>query len=59
MRDAECEKQDARRGNRDLSTQLNLLGRKPNVFIESVERSHRTDRAEISKLAPRIAHLAL
>src|SRR2546427_12306382 len=29
---------------RDLSTQLDLLGRKLNVFIDSVERLHRTDR---------------
>src|SRR5262245_36581682 len=42
---------------RDLSTQLDLLGRKLNVFIETVERSHRTSR-EISHPAPRIAHLA-
>ncbi|MGE5215043.1 MAG: four helix bundle protein [Nitrospirota bacterium] len=44
---------------RDLSTQLDLLGRKLNVFIESVGRSHRPDRADIPKLASRIAHLAL
>jgi four helix bundle protein len=43
---------------RDLSAQLDLLGRKLNVFIETVERSHRTDRDEISHPAPRIAHLA-
>ena len=58
MRDAECERQDARRGNRDLSTQLDLLGRKLNVFINSVESSHRTNR-DVSHPAPRIAHLAL
>ena len=42
---------------RDLSAQLDLLGRKINVFIESVERSHRTNR-DISHHASRIAHLA-
>jgi four helix bundle protein len=42
---------------RDLNAQLDLLGRKLNVFIDSVERSHRTSR-EISHHAPRIAHLA-
>ena len=42
---------------RDLSAQLDLLGRKLNVFIDSVERSHRASR-EISHPAPRIAHLA-
>jgi four helix bundle protein len=35
---------------RDLSTQLDLLGRKLNVFIDSVERSHRTNR-DITHLA--------
>src|SRR5262245_53970809 len=29
---------------RDLSAQLDLLGRKLNVFIETVERSHRIER---------------
>jgi DNA topoisomerase IB len=43
---------------RDLSTQLDLLGRKLNVFIDSVERSHRIDRRDIPNPAPRIAHLA-
>jgi len=42
---------------RDLSTQLDLLGRRLNVFIDSVERSHRTSR-EISHPAPRIPQLA-
>src|SRR4029077_12514662 len=35
----------------DLSAQLDLVGRKLNVFIETVERSHRTDRGEISNRA--------
>jgi four helix bundle protein len=43
---------------RDLSTQLDLLGRKLNVFIESVERSHRIDRRAIASPESRIAHLA-
>jgi four helix bundle protein len=43
---------------RDLSAQLDLLGRKLNVFIESVERSHRTGRGDIPHPASRIAHLA-
>jgi four helix bundle protein len=43
---------------RDLSDRLDLLGRKLNVFIDSVERSHRTDRSDISHPASRIAHLA-
>lgn len=30
---------------RDLQSQLDLLGRKLNVFIEGVEREHRSDRA--------------
>ena len=42
---------------RDLSSQLDLLGRKLNVFIDSVERSHRTDHRDISDPATRIAHL--
>jgi four helix bundle protein len=42
---------------RDLSAQLDLLGRKLNVFIETVERSHRTDHGEISNRASRVAHL--
>jgi len=41
---------------RDLSSQLDLLGRKLNVFIESVEHSHRTDRSDIPHPASRIAH---
>src|SRR5437899_2203064 len=40
----------------DLSAQLDLLGRKLNVFIDSVERSHRTDRSDIPNPASRIAH---
>jgi four helix bundle protein len=44
---------------RDLSAQLDLLGRKINVFIESVERSHRIQRSEIPNLGSRIPHLAL
>src|SRR5207249_9976349 len=42
---------------RDLSSQLDLLGRKLNVFIDSVERSYRTDHRDISDPATRIAHL--
>ena len=42
----------------DLRAQLDLLGRKLNVFIESVERSHRTDRSDIPHPASPIAHLA-
>src|SRR6266446_5271700 len=43
---------------RDLSAQLDLLGRKLNVFIDSVERLHRTNRSDIPNPASRIAHLA-
>jgi four helix bundle protein len=43
---------------RDLSAQLDLLGRKLNVFIDSVERLHRTNRSDIPSPASRIAHLA-
>jgi four helix bundle protein len=43
---------------RDLSAPLDLLGRKLNVFIDSVERSHRTGRSDISERVSRIAHLA-
>jgi four helix bundle protein len=43
---------------RDLSTQLDLLGRKLNVFIDSVERSHRIHRRDIPNPESRIAHLA-
>jgi hypothetical protein len=42
---------------RDLSAGLDLLGRKLNVFIDSVERLHRTNRGDISDPATRIAHL--
>jgi len=41
---------------RDLTARLNLLGRKLNVFIDSVERLHRTDRSDIPNRASRIAH---
>jgi four helix bundle protein len=44
---------------RDLSAQLDLLGRKLNVFIETVERSHRTERPDIPNPGSRTAHLAL
>jgi four helix bundle protein len=43
---------------RDLSAHLDLLGRKLNVFIDSVERLHRTNRRDIPKPESRIAHLA-
>jgi hypothetical protein len=43
---------------RDLSARLDLLGRKLNVSIDSVERLHRTNRSDISGPASRIAHLA-
>ena len=43
---------------RDLSAQLDLLGRKLNIFIDSVERLHRTTRSDIPSPASRIAHLA-
>ena len=43
---------------RDLSTQLDLLGRKLNVFIDSVERSHRVDRRDIPNPESLLAHLA-
>ena len=42
---------------RDLSAQLDLLGRKISVFIESVERSHRTNR-DVPHPTSRIAQLA-
>ena len=44
---------------RDLGGELDLLGRRINVFTDSFERSHRTDRSHISDPAPRIAPLAL
>ena len=43
---------------RDLSARLDLLGRKLNVFIDSVGRLHRTNRRDIPKPESRIAHLA-
>ena len=43
---------------RELSTQLDLLGRKLNVFTDSVERSHRVDRRDIPNPESRLAHLA-
>jgi len=43
---------------RVLSTQLDLLGRKLNVFIDSVERLHRTNGRAIPERVSRIAHLA-
>lgn len=44
---------------RDLQKQLDLLGRKLNVFIEGVEREHRTDPApRLTHPASRIAHPA-
>jgi DNA topoisomerase IB len=60
MRDSRYEIQDSRSGNgyRDLSAQLDLLGRKLNMFIDSVERLHRTNRRDISKSESRIAHIA-
>ena len=42
---------------RDLSAGLDLLGRKLNVFIDSVERLHRSNRGDIPNPATRIAHL--
>src|SRR2546430_6382230 len=41
---------------RELNGQLDLLGRRLNVFIEAVEREHRVDRSDISHPASRIAH---
>jgi four helix bundle protein len=38
----------------DLSAQLDLLGRKLNVFIESVEHDHRTTRTETRDHASRV-----
>ena len=47
---------------RDLQAQLDLLGRKLNVFIEGVEREHRTDiphpASAISHRSSRIPHPA-
>jgi four helix bundle protein len=43
---------------RDLSTPFDLLGRKLNVFIDSVEHSHRVDRRDIPDPESRITHLA-
>src|ERR1044071_2724927 len=39
---------------RDLLARLDLLGRKLNVFIDSVERVHRTNRSDIPSRASRI-----
>ena len=60
MRDSRYEMQDWRSGNgySDLNAPLDLLGRKLNVFIDSVERLHRTNRRDIPKPESRIAHLA-
>src|SRR5438105_12272654 len=41
---------------RDLTAQLDVLGRKLNVFIEGVEREHRTDRSDIPHRVTRIPH---
>ncbi len=43
---------------RELSSCLDLLGRKLNVFIERVEREHRTVRDESSDPVSRNAYLA-
>ena len=43
---------------RDLSARLDLLGRKLTVFIDSVERLHRTNRSDIAEPLSRITHLA-
>ena len=43
---------------RDLSARLDLLGRKLNVFIDSVGRSHRTNSRDILDPESRITHLA-
>lgn len=43
----------------DLRAQFDLLGRKLNVFIEAVEREHRTGRSSIPDRASRIDQLAL
>jgi four helix bundle protein len=44
---------------RDLGARLDLLGRKLNVFIDGVERLHRTNRSDITDPASRISHLAV
>jgi len=44
---------------RDLDARLDLLGRKLNVFIDGVERLHRTNRSDITDPASRISHLAV
>src|SRR6266540_3601790 len=41
---------------RDLEVQLDLLGRKLNVFIEGVEREHRPMASDIPHPASRIPH---
>ena len=43
---------------RELSAQLDLLGRKLNVFIDAVERDHRVGPREIPSPASRNSHLA-
>ena len=41
---------------RDLAAQLDLLGRKLNVFVEGVEREHRPTASDIPHPASRIPH---
>ena len=43
---------------RDLNAQLDLLGRKLNVFIQGVEREHRPGRCDNPQPATRIPHPA-
>src|SRR5437660_2138556 len=43
---------------RDLDTQLDLLGRKLNVFIEAVERDHRPTKGAIPHLVSSSPHLS-
>ncbi len=45
--------------HRHLSARLDLLGRKLNVFIGSVEGLHRTNRHDIPKPESPVTHLAL
>ena len=58
MRDVGCRLRDTELVYRDLSTQLDLLGRKLNVLIDSVERSHRIDCRDTSNRESRIPQLA-